>query len=79
MVQKRRIKVKADAPPKPHNNRTEKVTVLLTPAEKEILDFYIKKYRIENRSRHLRSLILKAVYTRLNKDFQPLFDDDDLD
>lgn len=54
-------------------NRKFKVTFMLNLDEQKVLDFYLKKYRIENKSSFFRSILLSSILKQLNEDTPTLF------
>lgn len=58
--------------------RTERLTCLLSPEEKKMVDNYLRKYRITNRSRWMRETLLSFILHNLEIDYPTLFDEHDM-
>ncbi len=63
------IKVKGEKLPRKHS-----IQILLNEKEKKVLDNYCKKYRISNRSKFIRELVVSEILEQLDKDYPSLFD-----
>ena len=55
--------------------RTRRVTITLNEREYEVLQRYFKRYRISNRTRLVRELLMRHVISRLEGDAPSLFDE----
>lgn len=58
--------------------RTERLTTLLSNEEKQIVDSYLRKYHIANRSRWMRETLLTFILHNLEQDYPTLFDEHDM-
>lgn len=58
--------------------RTERITCLLSKDEKQVLDNYLRKYHISNRSNWVRETLLKFILQNLEQDYPTLFDEHDM-
>lgn len=58
--------------------RTKKAEFMLTDEEWELIDFYLKKYKISNRSRWFRETILSHVFKNMDKDYPTLFEENEM-
>ena len=58
--------------------RKERITCLLSTEEKRIMDSYLRKYHIENRSRWMRETLIAFMLQNLEKDYPTLFDEHDM-
>jgi hypothetical protein len=58
--------------------RTERLTTLFSDEEKQILDSYLRKYHIVNRSRWMRETLLSFILRSLEQDYPTLFDEHDM-
>lgn len=54
--------------------RTNRCVFLLNDKEKKALDRYLCKYKIQNKAKFLREVIMIEVISRLEKDSPTLFD-----
>lgn len=53
--------------------RVNKVTFLLNDSELEAFDIFCKKYRVDNKSQHVRETVIKDILMRFDKDYPSLF------
>ncbi|HBT86542.1 MAG: hypothetical protein PHO13_06300 [Fermentimonas sp.] len=58
--------------------RNKKVVFTLADEEYEFILFYLKKYKITNRSRWYRETILAHVLKSMEKDYPTLFDENEM-
>lgn len=58
--------------------RSERLTCLLSLEEKKMVDSYLRKYHITNRSRWMRETLLKFIMQNLEIDYPTLFDEHDM-
>jgi hypothetical protein len=66
---KNRLKAKAAAP-----KREQRLVILLSDEEMRIVDSYLRKKHVTNRSRWMRETILAHIYHRcLDQDYPTLF------
>lgn len=54
------------------------MTFLVNPDEKRAIDNYLRKYRIDNRSRWMRETIMTFIIKNLDQDYPTLFDEQDM-
>lgn len=62
-----RRKVRQDA-------RNQPVTIFLSVSEREMLDYFVKKYRLSSRSGYIRGLVMRDVLSHVYDDMPSLFD-----
>ena len=55
--------------------RTRRVSITLNEREYEVLQRYFKRYRIANRTRLMREVLIRHVINRLEGDAPSLFDE----
>lgn len=67
-----RRRPKSVIPPEP---RTIAVTCLLTKAEADLVNHYVKKYKVKSRADLIRKTLLTEVLARLNQDYPTIFDE----
>ena len=67
--------VKLNARPKP---RTKKVVFTLNDEEYDLIQFYLKKYKITNRSRWYRETIINHMLKKMDQDYPSLFDENEM-
>jgi len=53
--------------------RTERVTFVLNEKEQKAFDRYCERYHVQNRSRFVRQLLMRAILRRFNEDQPTLF------
>jgi hypothetical protein len=58
--------------------RTKKVAFALAEEEYDLIHFYLKKYKITNRSRWYRETILSHVLKSMEKDYPTLFEENEM-
>lgn len=71
-------KVRKNSPSIPNRPRTQKVTFLLNEEEYKIVNNYLSKYKIENRSRWYRETILTHILKNLDQDYPTLFGENEM-
>lgn len=70
---KKRMKVFTSGP-----RRQQRMTCLLSEEEQVIVERYLRKYKITNKSRWLRETILLFVYKNMEEDYPTLFREHDM-
>ena len=58
--------------------RKRRMSILLSDEEQHIVDSYLEKYKIANKSRWLRETILMFVYKNMEEDYPTLFGEHDM-
>jgi len=58
--------------------RNRVVTISLNDPEFKALEKYCTKYKITNRTRFIRELIMKTILTRMSEDYPTLFDEKEM-
>ena len=58
--------------------RTKRLTCLVNDNENRIIDNYLTKYNIKNKSTWMRETILWFIYTRIEADYPTLFSDHEM-
>lgn len=58
--------------------RESRMTCLMSEEEQRIVDRYLEKYKITNKSRWLRETILMFVYKNMEEDYPTLFGEHDM-
>ena len=58
--------------------RTKKVDCLMSEEEYALIDLYLKKYKITNRSRWFRQLMIGHVLKILEQDYPTLFNENEM-
>ena len=61
--------------PKP---RTKKVEFMLSDEEYDLIHFYLKKYKISNRSRWFRETVLNHILRNMDQDYPTLFEENEM-
>ena len=54
--------------------RTNRVAFMINDKEMNAVEFYISKYKVKNKSRFLREVLMTTVIKRLEEDSPTLFD-----
>ena len=74
------MKSKQKATEKPQNEvpRHSRVVCLVSEEEMRIIDDYLKKYRIHNKSNWMRETLLSFIYKNLDEDYPTLFGEHDM-
>ncbi len=75
MRKKRKIAVK---PSLDEPKRHLRMVCLLSEEEQRIVDRYLEKYRITNKSRWFRETILMFIYKNMDEDYPTLFGEHDM-
>lgn len=70
---KKCVRVSAEEP-----KRQVRMTCLISEEEQKIIDRYLEKYKITNKSRWFRETILMFVYKKLEEDYPTLFGEHDM-
>ena len=58
--------------------REHRMSILLSEEEQLMIDRYLEKYKITNKSRWLRETILLFIYKHLEEDYPTLFGEHDM-
>ncbi|MBE6308845.1 MAG: hypothetical protein IJY98_05560 [Bacteroidaceae bacterium] len=58
--------------------RHSRVVCLVSDEEMRIIDEYLKKYRITNKSNWMRETLLSFIYKSLETDYPTLFEEHDM-
>ena len=66
---------KLNGRPKP---RSKKVVFTLNDEEYDLLQFYLKKYKISNRSRWYRETIINHMLKNMDQDYPTLFEENEM-
>ncbi|MDO4771287.1 hypothetical protein [Porphyromonas sp.] len=54
------------------------LAMMLTPSEHELIQHFVKKHKISNKSDYFRRLILTEVFNKLNINYPTIFEEDEL-
>ncbi len=54
--------------------RTSRTTLLFNQREKEAIELYCQKYKIRNKSKFMREVILTDILKRFDEDYPTLFE-----
>ncbi len=63
---------------KEHPVRTERYSFLVSPEEKQMVESYLRKYRIGNRSRWMRETLMTFIIKNLDQDYPTLFNEQEM-
>ena len=58
--------------------RTKKAVFLLNDEEYDLIRFYLKKYKIANRSRWVRETVINHVLKNMEQDYPTLFEENEM-
>ncbi len=58
--------------------RERRMSILLSEDEQQIIDRYLEKYKISNKSRWLRETVLTFVHQKMEEDYPTLFGEHDM-
>lgn len=58
--------------------RTERLVTFLSKEEKQMIDSYLNRYHITNRSRWMRETLLRRIIQNLELDYPTLFNEHDM-
>ena len=61
-----------------YTNRERRMSILLSEDEQLIVDRYLEKYKITNKSRWLRETILMFIHKNMEEDYPTLFGEHDM-
>lgn len=73
---------KSNVPKTPSNRTGEvrhtRIVSLVSERENKIIDDYLKKYKITNKSNWIRETLLAFIYKNINEDYPTLFGEHDM-
>lgn len=58
--------------------RDRRMSLLLSEKEQRIIDRYVDKYKIANKSRWIRETVLASIYKKMDEDYPTLFDEHEM-
>lgn len=58
--------------------RERRMILLLSDSEQKIIDNYLSKYKIKNKSRWLRETVLAFIHKNMEEDYPTLFAEHDM-
>lgn len=58
--------------------RHSRLVCLVSDEEMRIIDSYLRKYKIENKSRWMRETLLAFIHQNLDQDYPTLFNEHDM-
>lgn len=58
--------------------RHKRIVCLVSDEENRIIDQYLKKYKITNKSNWMRKTLLSFIYTNIDKDYPTLFNEHEM-
>ena len=58
--------------------RKDRFTFLANEEEKRMIDSYLRKYKINNRSRWIRETLITFIIKKLDQDYPTLFNEHDM-
>ena len=61
-----------------YTKRERRMSILLSDDEQQIVDRYLEKYKITNKSRWLRETILMFIHKNMEEDYPTLFGEHDM-
>lgn len=72
----KKVKIKS-LPPK-RKPRTKKIQFLVSEEEYALIDFYLKKYKIMNRSRWFRQVMIGHILKNFEENYPTLFNENEM-
>ena len=63
---------------KDHSVRNERYSFLVNSTERQIIENYLRKYRISNRSRWMRETLITFIIKNLDQDYPTLFNEQEM-
>ena len=60
------------------STRTEHYSFLVNPDEKQMIENYLRKYKIRNRSRWMRETLITFIIKNLDQDYPTLFNEQEM-
>ena len=60
------------------STRTEHYSFLVNPEEKQMIENYLRKYKIRNRSRWMRETLITFIIKNLDQDYPTLFNEQEM-
>lgn len=70
---KKRVKVPSTTP-----KRKQRMVCLMSEEEVRIVDNYLKRYKITNKARWLREIVLTFIHQKMEEDYPTLFNEHDM-
>jgi hypothetical protein len=58
--------------------RKKRIVALVSDEEDRLIDNYLKKYKISNKSNWMRETLLAFIYKNLDEDYPTLFNEHDM-
>ena len=58
--------------------RKKRIVALVSDEEERLIDNYLKKYKISNKSNWMRETLLSFIYKNLDEDYPTLFGEHDM-
>jgi hypothetical protein len=63
---------------KEHSVRNERYSFLINSEEKQMIENYLRKYRLRNRSRWMRETLITFIIRNLDQDYPTLFNEQEM-
>ena len=63
---------------KESSTRVERYSFLVNPDEKQMIENYLRKYKIRNRSRWMRETLITFIIKNLDQDYPTLFNEQEM-
>ena len=60
------------------STRAERYSFLVNPEEKQMIENYLRKYKIRNRSRWMRETLITFIIKNLDQDYPTLFNEQEM-
>lgn len=60
------------------STRAERYSFLVNPNEKQMIENYLRKYKIRNRSRWMRETLITFIIKNLDQDYPTLFNEQEM-
>lgn len=60
------------------STRAQRYSFLVNPDEKQMIENYLRKYKIRNRSRWMRETLITFIIKNLDQDYPTLFNEQEM-
>lgn len=68
----------APSAPRPNTTRKKRIVAFVSDEEDRLIENYLKKYKIKNKSNWMRETLLAFIYKNLDEDYPTLFNEHDM-
>lgn len=68
----------ATSAPRSNTTRKKRIVAFVSDEEDRLIENYLKKYKIKNKSNWMRETLLAFIYKNLDEDYPTLFNEHDM-